>query len=198
MKKNLVKTRTWLLYVCIVVLLVSIGILTYRFIDGVGGVTGGGVAVNYDDTDPVEIYDSEYYANLKRSSGIILSWSGKQDGTVLRWVMEDLIEHNKIYKGEPVQLIFGNINCGGNVTCITNKARTIIDAASYEISYEYNSNGQIYLMRVEGGGIFCSSLIIPITMAVLIVLIFFNIMRMAIKNRKSVEKMIGGNHGLKF
>ena len=202
MKKNSAKTRTWLLYVCVVVLLASIGVLVYRFIESTsGGMSGGsGVIVNYDDTDSTEIYDSEYYASIERSylHHFYHSWAGKQSGSVLRWVMDDLIEHNKMYKDEPIQLIFGNMNCGGNVTCIAEKERGIMDTAYYEISYEYNRGGQVYLVYVNGGSIFSSPAIIPIIMAVLMITVFFFIIRKAKKNHKSIENMIGGNHGLKF
>lgn len=191
------KTRTWLLYVLATIFLACAGVLIYRLIDSASKDTSGGKIVYYDDKDPAVIEGEDYYKAIKRKSFFYDSWSGSHSGGVAEWVMTDVITHNKKYPDEPIQVIFGNVNCGGNTSCITEKKKSLGDFGDYEISYEYNDEGEVYLVHIDGGGDFNFFMIIPMIIIAFVGFFMIFIVIRTIKMGKITKGIIDSVGGKK-
>lgn len=181
--KKITKTRTWLLYVFVVILVVSAGALVYRVVNT---VIGGDEIAN----DEVVGHDSSYYAAIDRKHSFSDSWSGNKSGGVVEWVMSDVITHNKKYPDEPIQLIFGNVDCGADINCITKEKKKLADMNDYEISYEYNNKGSVYMVRISSGPANLFMLIPLIMVSAIAFFMIFGVIRTASRGRKITKKIM--------
>ena len=161
-QKSSGSTRTWLLYVMVVVLVAAGATLIYRIVDSNKTNNNKSGALSVSSLSELsgevgeQIKEAEERIESTKNTINVNSFNnkfeyraGRQSGSATEDLMTDIITNNKKNADYQISVIFDGEDCGTDVTCIATKKDTVVvwhgsNLAYYEVSFEYNEAGYIY------------------------------------------------------
>ena len=151
--KSSSSTRTWLLYVMVVILISASGALIYRIISNKKSTnktsdrTSSLIDEQFEEASK-HIEETRKKISQDGFNNKFEIRAGKSSGSSTESVMTEIITNNKKNADYQISVVFDGVDCGPDVTCIAEQKDKVVtwrghNLAYYEISYDYDTDGYI-------------------------------------------------------